>query len=171
MAKTRVKPMNLVPIADLGQADAALREIAELKRRLGAREAQLNEAIDQLKAEAAAAAAPDQARLKSLEGGLQAFSEYNRDTLFPQKKSVELNHGLLGYRKTTALKTAGKTTWAMVLAKLKELEFFGGIRAKEEVNKEELLTWPSERLDLVGARRESQDVFWYEVKEEEIAAA
>jgi phage host-nuclease inhibitor protein Gam len=57
----------------------------------------------------------------------------------------------------------------MVLGLLKEMKFPDAIRKKEEVNKDELATWPAERLDLVGARRVPQDVFWYEVNSDRIA--
>jgi hypothetical protein len=52
----------------------------------------------------------------------------------------------------------------MILAKLKELKLTKGIRKKEEVNKEELLTWSDEKLALVGAKRHSVDEFYYETE-------
>ncbi|MBF0261068.1 MAG: host-nuclease inhibitor Gam family protein, partial [Magnetococcales bacterium] len=60
------------------------------------------------------------------------------------------------------------TTWAMVLGKLKELAFYEAIRVKEECNKEVLHEWPDERLAAVCARRVEKDVFWYELKKEEL---
>lgn len=164
----RNKPNRIKPIADLEQANAALAEIAELKRRIAAIESGMNEAIDAIKADGEAEAAPLQAQVKSIEGGLQAFAEYNR-AMFKDRRSRELDHGAIGFRKSREIKPASRTTWQMVLGKLKELAFSEAIRTKEEVNKDELSTWPDERLTLVGARRVKKDLFWYEIHQETIA--
>ncbi|MDA8138010.1 MAG: host-nuclease inhibitor Gam family protein [Desulfobacteraceae bacterium] len=165
---SRSKPNSIKPINDLCQANDALALIAAGKRTVAAIEAEMNAAIDRLKAEAEAQAAPLQAQIKAIEGGLQAFAEYNR-ALFKEKRSRELDHGAIGFRKSKELKPAPKHTWQMVLGRLKELAFMPAIRIKEEVNKEELATWPDERLELVGVRRVEKDLFWYEISQEKIA--
>lgn len=165
----RSKPDSIKPISDLSQANAALAEIAEIKRELSAIEVDMNEAIDRLKAQAEAQAAPLQAKIKVLEGGLQAFAEYNKKSLFTDKRSKELDYGTIGYRKSSQIKPKAKTTWEMVLGRLKDLKFLSAIRTRDEVAKEELATWPNERLDLVGARRVEKDQFWYEIDEAKIA--
>ncbi|WP_457571290.1 host-nuclease inhibitor Gam family protein [Desulfovulcanus sp.] len=167
----RRKPKNLYPIKDLQQANQAMAEIKELKRSLEQIEHDLNDTIDRAKANAEAKAAPIQSRLEALENGLLAFAEYNKEELFAKKRTVEVMHGLLGYRRSKEIKTKPKITWAMVLGKIKELGFKEAIRIKEQVNKEELRTWTDERLNLIGARRVEKDSFWYEVKEENLEEA
>ncbi len=130
----------------------------------------MNDEIDRIKALTEAETAPLITRLNSLENGLMAYAEFNYDTLFAEKKTREYDFGRLGYRISTEIRPQPKTTVAQVLGKVKELGFTQAIRIKESLNKDELHAWPTERLDLVGARRMVKDTFWYEIKEEEINA-
>lgn len=157
-----------IAINDLQQADAVLVEIAALNRQVTAIEADLNAAIDDLKQDAAEEAEPFNARIKELGAGLKAFAGYHKSELFADKKTLDLTHGHIGYRKTTTLKTQPKHTWQMVLGRLKDLSLVAGIRTKEEVNKDELNTWPKERLELIGAYRAETDEFWYEISTEDL---
>jgi phage host-nuclease inhibitor protein Gam len=164
----RQKPKNLYPVKDLAAANKALAEIAEMKRTVKARENGMNDEIDRIKAETEAAVAPLQAKIASLENGLLAFAEYNKDELFVGKRSTELDFGRLGYRRSKEIKPMPKKTLAMVLGKIKELGFAEGVRTKESVNKDELSQWSDEKLALVEARRVEKDTFWYEIDEQEI---
>ncbi|GAU08118.1 host-nuclease inhibitor Gam family protein [Desulfoplanes formicivorans] len=164
----RQKPKNLYPVKDLAAANKALAEIAELKRSIKARESAMNDEIDRLKAETEAAVAPLQAKMASLENGLLAFAEFNKDELFVDKRSKDLDFGCIGYRRSKEIKPMPKKTLAMVLGKLKELGFTEAIRVKESVNKDELSQWSDEKLALVHARRVEKDTFWYEIAEQEI---
>lgn len=166
----RQKPKNVFLIRDVEGVNQALAELGEIKRRIDGIETEMNEKIDQAKMEAGALCAPLQARREALESGVLAFAEYNREELFQKKKSLELDFGSIGYRKSTSIKTLAKTTWAMVLGRIKELKFTEAIRTKEDVNREVLQTWPDERLVLVGAKRVEEDTFWIELKEESLLA-
>ncbi|BBO74701.1 hypothetical protein DSCW_21180 [Desulfosarcina widdelii] len=165
----RVKPNNLYPIKDLSAANAAMAEIAVTKRGIADLENYMNDRIDRIKAETEVEAAPLQARLASIEGGLLAFAEHNKAELFKTKRSRELDFGSLGYRRSKELKPKTKTTWKMVLGRIKEMGFAMALRVKETVNREELHTWTDERLDLIGCRRVEKDQFWYEIDEKKIA--
>jgi phage host-nuclease inhibitor protein Gam len=164
----RSKPNSIKPISDLAQANEALAEIAGIKREISEIELNMNAAIDQVKAEGEAAAAPLQARIKAIEGGLQAYAEFNKKSLFAERRSKDLDHGSIGYRKSSQIKPKTRHTWEMVLGLLKDMKFASAVRTKEEVNREELATWPNERLELVGARRVEKDAFWYEIRQETI---
>lgn len=166
----RQKPKNVFLIRDVDGVNQALAELGEIKRRIDGIETEMNEKIDQAKMEAGALCAPLQARREALESGVLAFAEYNREELFQKKKSLKLDFGSIGYRKSTSIKTLAKTTWAMVLGRIKELKFTEAIRTKEDVNREVLQTWPDERLVLVGAKRVEEDTFWIELKEESLLA-
>lgn len=165
----RVKPKNLYPIKDLVAANAAMAEIAGIKRSIADVENTMNERIDRIKADAEVEAAPLQAQLASIEGGLLAFAEHNKSDLFKDKRSRELDFGTLGYRRSKELKPKPKKTWKMILGAIKELGFNAALRKKESVNREELHTWPDERLDVIGCRRVEKDTFWYEIDEKKVA--
>lgn len=165
----RIKPKNLYPVKDLAAANAAMAEIAGIKRSIVELESAMNTSIDRIKAEAEVKAAPLQTRLASIEGGLLAFAEHNKDELFKTKRSRELDFGSLGYRRSKEIKPQPKKTWKMVLGTIKRMGFTMAVRNKESVNKEELHTWPDSRLDLIGCRRMTKDAFWYEIDEEKIA--
>ena len=165
----RTKPSARV-VADHKQADAALAEIGRIDRELAAIEAGLNETVDAAKAEAAARMEPLKATRKELGAALQGYATVNKAELFSTRKSLDLVFGMIGFRKSTKLKTKAKVTWAMVLGKLKDLGLTDGIRVSETVNRDELRTWPKERLDLIGAMRVESDEFFFEVNEERIAA-
>lgn len=143
-------------------------EIGAINRRIAEFESMMNEEIDRIKAGAEAEVEPLLRQKKEMEDGLTAFAEYNKNELFAKKRSVELDFGTLGYRRSKEIKPKPKHTFAMVLGRLKEMGFNMAIRIKETVNKEELHEWPDERLDLVGARRVDKDVFWFELNEEKI---
>lgn len=164
----RSKP-KLYPVASLADANQALADIGALKRQITLIEAEMNTAIDQAKAAAEAAAGPLKLKIAAIDTGLQAYAEQNKKALFKDRRSHELDYGTIGFRKSSQIKPKTKTTWAMVLGRLKEMKFANAIRTKEEVNKEEMATWPAERLDLVGARRVDKDQFWYEIDESKIA--
>ncbi len=163
----RRKPTAVV-IADLKEAEAALGELARLERDLAAVEAEMNEGIDRLKAEAAAKAQPLTARRKELESALATFGQLNKGELFSRRKSRELAFGTIGFRRATKLVTRPKLTLAIVLEKLKEYGFTDAIRTKESVDKDAMRDWPDERLEIVGMQRKVTDEFFIELKAEEI---
>ncbi len=109
----RKKPANLYPVRDLAEANGVLAEIGALKRRKERIDQDLSDRVDQLKAEAEAKAAPILERIASLENGLLAFAEYNKADVFGERRSKELTHGVLGYRKSTEIATKSGHTLAM----------------------------------------------------------
>jgi len=165
---SRAKP-KIHPVKALAQANAVLGEIAALKRTCAAIEDSLNENVDRLQAQAEAAAAGPKSRLAQLELGLAAFAVHNKEELFSESRSCELTFGEIGFRRSSEIKPQSKSTWAMVLGKIKELGFVAALRIKEEVDREELRRWPAERLELVSAQRVEKDVFWYEITEAALA--
>ena len=165
----RRKPDAVYPVKSLAEANEALKEIAGLSRGVSAIEARMNEDIDSIKAQAAEETAPLKARLAALENGLMVFSETRKDALFGEKRSVELDYGSLGYRRSTALTTARGTTWKQVLGRLEELQFAEAIRVKREPDKDVLAKWTPERLELVGVAVVGKDTFWYELNQEKLA--
>lgn len=170
----REKPKAAIaPIRDLTDADNALAEIAEIDRAVEVANHQLNEDIDNMKKGVQEEIAPLLERKEMLGAGLANFAELNRTEMFKDRKSRELDFGVIGFRKSTALATIKKvcSTWKEVLGKLKQYDFRDAIRVKEEPDREVMSEWPKERLDLVGVQRVEKDEFFYEVKQEKVAAA
>lgn len=167
----RTKPQPLV-ICTLSQADETLRQLAELNREQAAIESGLNEQIDTLKAAAKLQLEPLTASRKRLEEALGVFGIQQKGELFTdRKRSLELNFGVIGFRKATSLRLLAKHTWAMVLKRLQDLGLTEGIRTKLEVDKDTLRGWAEERLETVGVKRETVDEFYVELKQEEISQA
>ncbi|MCQ4765380.1 host-nuclease inhibitor Gam family protein [Cloacibacillus evryensis] len=165
----RVKPKTMQPIRTVEEANDAMKEYGELKRITQDIESRLNDDIAALKAEAAEEAAQHNTRMAALENGLTAFSEAHKTDIFKDKRSLTLDYGTLGYRKSTELGTIKGSTWKTVLGKLKELAFKEAIRIKEEPDKEIIGQWPEERLALIGCERKEKDTFWFELDEAKIA--
>ncbi|MEO5334124.1 MAG: host-nuclease inhibitor Gam family protein [Magnetococcus sp. YQC-5] len=164
----RIKPENFVHVRDLQQANAALGEIAQLQRNIDIIEADMNDSIDRIKRASDAFAAPRRSRLEALANGLLAFAEFNKEILFDKKRGLELSFGTLGFRRSSEIKPKGRGTWAQVLDKIKELGVGEAIRIREDVNREALRNWSEERLGLLGISRVDKDVFWYELKTENL---
>lgn len=171
MAK-RTKPNDFKPIKDLREADNLLGVAAGIRRELSAIDGQMNAAIDNAKQVAEAESHSLQQRLTEIERRLQAFAEYNKADLFDKKKSVELMHGLFGFRQSTKLKQLKGFKIADTLEKLKEFGWLDGIRpGKESINKDVLGEWSDDKLASVGQQRDISDQFWYEIKEESVENA
>lgn len=70
---------------------------------------------------------------------LQAYALENQEELFSKKKSVDMSHGVIGFRTgTPKLKPLRGFTWASALQLLKEF-LPGYVRQTEEIAKDKLL--------------------------------
>lgn len=71
---------------------------------------------------------------------LQSFATENQAELFTKKKSLEMAHGIIGFRTgTPKLKTLKGFTWASALQLAKKFLPFTYIRQTEEIAKDKLL--------------------------------
>jgi len=162
----RVKPVTRI-FKTQDEVNEALAELARLDREAKQLELAMNARIDAVKLETTTASAPLNEEKKELEAALQLYA-VGHPELFTDKRSLELPHGKLGWRRATSLGTLGKTTWAEVLGNLKSMEFAEAIRTKQEVDKDVLSQWPANKLQIVGVVRKETDAFWYEPKQEEL---
>ena len=104
---------------------------------------------------------------------MQAFGMENKDQLFAKKKSMEMIHGILGFRiGTPKLKTLKGFTWSSVTNLLKEfLPTY--VRTSEEPAKDKLISdrdLPeiAEVLAKCGVFVDQDETFFVEPKKEEI---
>lgn len=101
---------------------------------------------------------------------LQHFAQTNPD-LFAKKRSIELVHGIVGFRTgTPKLKTKKGYTWAAVLTLLKEY-LPAYVRTTEEPAKDKLLADREQEeiatsLDKVGIEVTQDESFYVEPKKE-----
>ncbi|MCX7731605.1 MAG: host-nuclease inhibitor Gam family protein [candidate division WOR-3 bacterium] len=160
----RIKPNKVYPVSSLEECDQALARIAYLQRTLQKADAELNDKIDRLKAETALQTAQFRQELEQLINGVEAFGETHKAELFSKEKTRELPHGFIGFRSSTYISITQKT-----LSLLKKLGFSFCIRIKESVDKEKLAKLSDDQLAQVSAKRVTQDHFWFEVKDEEVA--
>lgn len=106
---------------------------------------------------------------------MQAFGVENKEALFSKKKSMEMVHGVLGFRiGTPKLKTLKGFTWGAVTNLLKEF-LPGYIRTSEEPAKDKLLAdreveEVAEMFPKVGIFVDQDEAFYVEPKKEEVAA-
>jgi phage host-nuclease inhibitor protein Gam len=168
MSRTRIKADPLV-IGGLDRAESAMMELAELSRQVRAVKDGLNADIDRLKENAAAAAAPLEARRKELTDALGTFLKMHRAEVLKGRKSIELAFGIMGFRASSSVVQMRGVTAEMSLERLKNSGLTEGIRIKEELDKDVMRGWPDDRLALVGLLRQEKDQFFVEVKEENLS--
>lgn len=105
---------------------------------------------------------------------LQAYATENKGELFTKKKSLDMVHGVIGFRTgTPKLKTMKGFTWASALTLVKE--FMGDfIRTTEEIAKDKLLAdreveGMAEKMERCGIYVAQDETFFVEPKKEEVA--
>jgi len=169
MARKKVK-VESIPVHNLREANDALSLIAQHQRFIDEKTNEMNERIDAIKEETATAVQTRQEEIARREAGLQAFAEANKKDLFGQARSKDLIYGVIGFRKSTVLKTLSKVTWKQVLETLLRRKDRTGVRVKHEVDKDELHKWDDRQLGKIGVYKKHEDTFYYEIDEEEIKA-
>lgn len=168
---TRVKPVNIIPsLESLDDVDATLARIAGFKRHIALVEASMNEEMDAIKLRAARECEPVRQDIAALEQAVLRYAEAHKADLFTSRKSLALTFGVIGYRASTKLKTLTKWTWERVLQTLRDRDMRGFIRVKEEVDKEALKGLAPDDLATLGVKAVAEDVFFYELEEQEVAA-
>lgn len=161
----RIKPQGEI-ITTVDQAKVAMAELAHIERSLAAIEADMNDNIDTIKRNADAEAAPHQERKKELATALNGFAEVNRAELFTKRKSLELPHGVIGFRQSTSIVAKAKVKMAQVLEKLKDLQWNEAVKVTEAVNKEVMREWTDGKLEAIGMERKQADQFFIDISAE-----
>lgn len=103
---------------------------------------------------------------------VQAYALENKDTSFLKKKSMELSHGVIGFRTgTPKLKNKKGFTWAAVTNLLKEF-LPAYVRSVDEPAKDKLLADRNDEavaplLEKVGVEVVQDETFYIELKKED----
>ena len=105
---------------------------------------------------------------------LQAYATENQAELFSKKKSLEMAHGVIGFRTgTPKLKTLKGFTWASALQLVKEF-LPGYVRQTEEIAKDKLLAdrdteEMAPQMAKCGIQVAQDETFYVEPKKEDAA--
>jgi phage host-nuclease inhibitor protein Gam len=141
--------------------DKTLAIIAAHQREIDRIEAELNEGIDNLKAAAAQAARGHLAAVEEGTASLKAAALADRKELFGEARTLNLNHGEVGFRASTALCLANKNqTWDKLLDALVETGRLDAVRVTREVNKDILKTWTPSALAAYELRLKPTEKFF-----------
>lgn len=155
------------------QAETLLFELAQAESRKKELSGEIEQKIQKIRDSYAGKLDPLNIAIEDRQKQLQFFAEKNKDEMFSKKKSIDLIHGIIGFRMgTPKLKTKKGFTWAAVLemCRTKAPEF---IRTKEELNKELMLASREDekifaKIDEVGALVDPDETFFIKLKEEEL---
>jgi len=106
-------------------------------------------------------------QIKGLLIQCEAYAEAHRPRLLlAGKKSSETAQAFFGWRQSSKLKVMAKKTWDDVLATIKERNWMGYIRTKEEVNKDAIRAdFTPEQIAAAGCYLETTDDFYIEPKD------
>ncbi|URA10526.1 host-nuclease inhibitor Gam family protein [Thermospira aquatica] len=163
MAREKIR-REIIPLQTIEDVDNLLLKIARRQIEIERINADAEEKILAIKEEAKARSEKILEEITQMADSIFAYSELNKIKIFTDdKKTIELQWGMFGYRKSTKISTSKVT-----LQLLKELGFTEAIRIKETVNKEEMRNWDDAKLAAVKAKKVIEDTFWYEVNKEKV---
>jgi len=165
MARVR-SDRQLTKIDSWKGADYVIQRIGSLQGDIEKAERIAQEKIDAIKAELAGTVAPAQQGVKDYTESLEAFAMQHLPD-FEGKQSRQLNHGTLGWRRSTLI-TVAKNAIDLIKIQLGK-KADGYLHIKETPDKEALAKLTDEELKSVGARRKYKDVFFVEPEKVEAA--
>ncbi len=174
MVRARTKQATFNPI-DYDKAQTLIADYAMAD----AKAAEINAVLDQQITEIREKAAPElnelEEKKKSLMTQIQVFAETNREKYFSEKKSLEMQHGMIGFRLGTP-KVKGMPRKGEKMEAL--LGFFRSflpnyIRTQEEINKELLIADREKdevktKIKMQGLEIVQTETFFIELKKEEV---
>ncbi|MBD3748967.1 MAG: host-nuclease inhibitor Gam family protein [Sphingobacteriales bacterium] len=173
MAKTREKKVLFVGV-DREQAEDAFATYAEADAEIQKIQATMDVQITKLREKYADRLSALALKKEESFEMIQAYAESNRDD-FGKKKSMELTHGIIGFRTgTPKLKTRRGYTWASCTNLIKEF-LPSYIRVVEEPAKDRLLAdrevpETAALFEKVGILVDQDETFFVEPKKELVEA-
>ena len=154
------------------QAEQVIQDYAESSSKIKGIESELEQAIQKIREGRATELVALKGMQQDAMDKLQYFAEFNKTDLFGKKKSLELAHGVIGFRiGTPKVKTVG-TTLAKAFAAVKAAGMKSFIRTKEELDRDEIINMRSNdkvmsKLRAIGLEVVQDESFYVESKEEE----
>ena len=160
----RQKATGATTLGSWADADKTLKKIGETASKIAAKEAAATAKIEQAKATLKRETDALVAEKTSLLHDVEEFAKLHKAELTEEagKKSIVLNHGSLGFRKSTKIKLV-KVAKIVERIKAKGRAFADKhLHIKESPNKEALRKLDDETLESLGVIRDVSDEFWCE---------
>lgn len=154
--KNRIRPADDLTIRTRTEADEVLRQRNEAIQKIEALDIEYKTEAEELKAKYNKAKLPFEEERNSLQNAIAVFV----NELLPQispAKSIKLNHGTIGARRSTKISIKGKETEGYTFDKVIELNLTDYIKTIRKINKSALHTAPPATLKLIGAKRIIKD--------------
>lgn len=171
---TRTKK-KVVLAPDEAEARRELHRFAESTSKLKGIEAEMEEKMQEIREGYSSRVAElTEAKAESFEK-LNAFANENKEDLFSKRKSLELDHGVIGFRTgTPKVKKKTGITWAAALDIVKSMDL-PYVRTKEEVDRDKIIATRKDEaamapLAKIGITVVQDETFFVEPKEEKIPA-
>ena len=158
----RIKADRKEPIVSLAEADEALARMGVLQRRIDEIEAEAEARIESAKAGAAHQIGPLKAALQDILAGLEKYVTTNRPDVLGKAKSKTLNHGKVGFRKSTSTWWPHDAIVAEALEKLGYPELVETIRKPDKTSIRALAKQGEFDLADLYVEVTSDDVFFAE---------
>lgn len=169
---TKRQKKTIITGVSRDEAEAAFGVYAKTAATIDKRQAEIELACAKIREKYACELTQLQAERDTAFETLQSFAVENQGELFSKKKSLEMTHGVIGFRTgTPKLKTLKGFTWASVLTLVKEF-LPGYVRTVEEVAKDKLLADRGEEdmaqsMAKCGVHVVQEEAFYVEPKKEE----
>lgn len=146
------------------EVNASLKSIGRADNVIAAIEAEMNEKIAQIKAEAKAQTKEHEESKKLQEMMIQQYVSAHKAEL--KGKSHKLAFGTVGFRFSTKLVLPKEIK--PIIEALKRNGMMDCLNQTVTVNKEVLKTYAEEQIVEVGGSLKKEDTFWYEVDRESV---
>lgn len=146
-------------LSSWNEVNDSLKLIGDAQNEITVIEAEMNEQILKLKAEAKERIKPYEANIRVHEMMVQQYTAAHKEDL--KGKSLKLAFGTVGFRLSTSVVLPKKLE--KVIENLKKNGMMDCLNIKTSVNKETLKTYEEEDILKVGGTLKKEDTFWYEV--------
>lgn len=174
--KTRRAQVQATPVLrNQDELSDALRELCDISARNSAREAEMNQAITEIREQANNDMADDKAMDARLRKDVEEYCTYHRATMFTNRKSVEFAHGTVDFRQHPPAVTVSKKLKMTIGGVMENIrQMFGKksddyIRTKPELNKDALITLEESTLEQLGLEIQRKETFGISLKLDELA--
>jgi len=146
-------------VHSLKDADRALQLLGICDADLGRLQAKLNRKISKAQDEIRPDLETIEMEMKELINALQKYSEENKDQLFAEKRSLEMNYGTIGFQKSAQLVCQSGVDWKQVLEVAKKA-YPDYVAATWNLVKEAIKKAPERTQDKLGILIEEKDTFY-----------
>jgi phage host-nuclease inhibitor protein Gam len=164
MARSKtVEAPPAVTLADLAAVDGALVRIAAAESDTARLAAEMEDRLREVRQEYAPRIQSLDALAIEVRDTVREFCDGHPE-LFKSPRHRDLAHGRIGYRRVESIKLVKKIE--SVVVALRERRLLDAIVTTEKPNKDVLATYQDETLRAIGAKRETKDQFYIDLRAE-----